>query len=152
MRYAHAAADAGVNLASRFGTLTPVVSARYTFTKQDEYAVGGVRYKAEDSDLLTGVAGVRWSKDYTANGKSFKPYVFAAATYDFISDDVKTTRISGGAVLLSNGGRTKRLGAEVAAGVRAVLSNNWAVALDYKGNFTSGYQSNTGLFSVEFKF
>lgn len=152
MRYAHAAADAGVNLASRFGTLTPVVSARYTFTKQDEYTVGGVRYKAEDSDLLTGVAGVRWSKDYTANGKSFKPYVFAAATYDFISDDVKTTRISGGAVLLSNGGRTKRLGAEVAAGVRAVLSNNWAVALDYKGNFTSGYQSNTGLFSVEFKF
>lgn len=53
---------------------------------------------------------------------------------------------------MENGGRTKRLGAEFAAGVRAVLSNHWTLALDYKGNFTSDYRSNTGLISAEFKF
>lgn len=152
MRYAHASADAGVNFYTKSGTLTPIASVRYTFTTQDGYVVEGVQYEADDSNLLTGVAGLRWSRDYTADGKSFKPYVSAAATYDFISDEVKTTRISGGAVLVENGGRTKRLGAEFAAGVRAVLSNHWTLALDYKGNFTSDYRSNTGLISAEFKF
>ena len=152
MRYAHASADAGVNFYTKSGTLTPIASVRYTFTTQDGYVVEGVQYEADDSNLLTGVAGLRWSRDYTADGKSFKPYVSAAATYDFISDEVKTTQISGGAVLVENGGRTKRLGAEFAAGVRAVLSNHWTLMLDYKGNFTSDYRSNTGLISAEFKF
>ena len=152
MRYAHASADAGVNFYTKSGTLTPIASVRYTFTTQDGYVVEGVQYEAGDSNLLTGVAGLRWSRDYTADGKSFKPYVSAAATYDFISDEVKTTQISGGAVLVENGGRTKRLGAEFTAGVRAVLSNHWTLMLDYKGNFTSDYRSNTGLISAEFKF
>lgn len=152
MRYAHASADAGVNFYTKSGTLTPIASVRYTFTTQDGYVVEGVQYEADDSNLLTGVAGLRWSRDYTADGKSFKPYVSAAATYDFISDEVKTTQISGGAVLVENGGRTKRLGAEFTAGVRAVLSNHWTLMLDYKGNFTSDYRSNTGLISAEFKF
>lgn len=37
-------------------------------------------------------------------------------------------------------------------GVCAVLSNHWTLMLDYKGNFTSDYRSNTGLISAEFKF
>ena len=147
-QYADASVTLGRDFTTSIGVITPAASLRYTFVKTDDYTADGVSYASKDSDILTGAAGLRWSDAFGA----FKPYVSAAATYDFISDGVKVTAVSGGVETVLRGDRTKRLGAEFGAGVSAEITDDVSVTADWRGNFTTHYRDNTASLAVRIDF
>jgi len=135
--------------------LNPEIGLRYMHIAQDSYADNlGSRVEANDSDVLTLVAGTKIAKDYKLeNGTVLRPEIKAAVTYDVTADDNKADVVlANGAGFRVNGEKLERLGFEVGAKIATEFSDNWEISAGYEGRFRKDYQDHTGLLNVKYKF
>ena len=142
------------NLPQAF-TLTPEAGVRYARVEQDGYVDdAGQSVKSHNSNIWTGVAGAKLSKDFAAdNGMIFKPELRLAATYDLKNDKGNTlVTLANGTSYSVQNTSLKRFGVEVGAGVTADLSDNVELSMGYEGRFRSHYQDHTGLINAKYKF
>ena len=142
------------NLPQAF-TLTPEAGVRYARVEQDGYVDdAGQSVKSRNSNIWTGVAGAKLSKDFAAdNGMIFKPELRLAATYDLKNDKGNTlVTLANGTSYSVQNTSLKRFGVEVGAGVTADLSDNVELSMGYEGRFRSHYQDHTGLINAKYKF
>ena len=143
-----------INLPQAF-TLTPEAGVRYARVEQDGYVDdAGQSVKSRNSNIWTGVAGAKLSKDFAAdNGMIFKPELRLAATYDLKNDKGNTlVTLANGTSYSVQNTSLKRFGVEVGAGVTADLSDNVELSMGYEGRFRSHYQDHTGLINAKYKF
>ena len=120
---------------------------RYVFAHQDEYTAGTTRFKAKDTDTLTGVLGGR----YTYNVRDFGIQMNLAAIYDFISDKSAFRATSQGASMYVDGERLHRFGGE--AGIAAtVRSGLWTFELGYDAQVRKDYNDQTVSLKAGYRF
>ena len=132
--------------------LAPEAGLRYLLVDQESYTDGAQRIKSDKNDLLTGVAGVRYAKTFTAENKVFTPHANLAVTYDFISDDSKANvHVVGGGDYQVNGKRLHRFGVEAGAGVSMTVGA-WDLSADYRGGYRKDFQSHAGMLKAKYNF
>lgn len=120
---------------------------RYVFAHQDEYTAGTTRFKAKDTDTLTGVLGGRYAYDT----RRFGIQMNLAAIYDFVSDKSAFRATGCGASLYVNGERLHRFGGE--AGISATLkANAWTFELGYDTQIRKDYNDQTVNLKAGYRF
>ncbi len=135
--------------------LTPEIGMRYLHVNQDSYtnAIGDKVGEAK-SDLLTGVAGLRYAFEIENEGSEFKwmPELRAAATYDMVSDaDVATVTMPGGAAYVVGGDNLSRMGGEFGLGL-TMQYRGLDVSLNYELDLHKDYTSQTGMLKFRYDF
>ena len=132
--------------------LSPEIGARYLLAKQDAYFDGLQRVASNNTDVLTGVVGVKYKTSVQAKDWTFKPTLRLAATYDFhSSDSTAHVTLPGGSGYQIVGERLKRFGVETGVGLETTLKD-WTIGLEYNGNFRKDYQSHTGMLKAKDSF
>ncbi len=132
--------------------LSPEIGARYLLAKQDAYFDGLQRVASNNTDVLTGVVGVKYKTSVQAKDWTFKPTLRLAATYDLhSSDSTAHVTLPGGSSYQIVGERLKRFGVETGVGLETTLKD-WTVGLEYTGNFRKDYQSHTGMLKAKYAF
>lgn len=136
--------------------LTPEMGLRYLHIAQDEYtnANGVNKIAASDTDLLTAVAGMRYSF-YVETEKMLKlrPELRAAFTYDVVNDDVYATVVLPGVGTSYNvdGKALNKIGGEFGLGLTAEY-NGLEFSLMYDLDIHEDYSSHTGMFKFRSQF
>lgn len=142
----------GIKEAVVVGGGTHEIGARYLLAKQDAYFDGLQRVASNDTDVLTGVVGVKYKISVQAKDWTFKPTLRLAATYDLhSSDSTAHVTLPGGSGYQIVGERLKRFGVETGVGLETTLKD-WTVGLEYTGNFRKDYQSHTGMLKAKYSF
>lgn len=132
--------------------LTPEAGLRYLLADQESYTDGVQHVKAKNNDVLTGIVGFKYHRDYTANRWAFKPNLRLAATYDMMSDDSEAMiNVIGGGSYQITGERLHRFGVETGVGLEA-SAGKWNLSLNYDGGFRKDYQSHTGMLRAKYNF
>ena len=133
----------GYDFASGF---TPMVGVRYLHVEQDAYNNGINSISAQESDYMSGVAGLKYAVDVATNsGLKLRPELRAAATYDFVSDDSTAT------VTMANiensytvdAQALSQIGGEFGIGLTA-LYNGVQLSVNYDVTVHADYTSHTG--------
>ena len=138
----------------RFG-FTPEAGLRYVHIKQDAYTDSAdQKVSGNDSDILTGVIGAKFSMEAMINRcLTIKPEFRIAATYDLFNDDVNSVvTLANGSAYAVEGEALDRFGMEFGAGVTAEVNDNVELSLGYEGKFRQDYQDHTGLLNAKYKF
>ena len=127
---------------------------RYAHIKQDSYRdSAGQRISSENQDILTGIAGVKASKDFTLeNGMKLRPEARLAMTYDLMDGENDAIVNIGSASYRINGEQLDRFGIEAGAGLTAELNDKWDVSAGYEGKFRDDFNDHTGILSAKYKF
>lgn len=135
-------------------TLTPEAGLRYAHIKQDSYRdSAGQRISSDNQDILTGIAGVKASKDFTLeNGMKLRPEARLAMTYDLMDGENDAIVNIGSASYRINGEQLDRFGIEAGAGLTAELNDKWDVSAGYEGKFRDDFNDHTGILSAKYKF
>lgn len=133
--------------------LTPEIGLRYLHVTQDSYNNGLNNVSSDDTDFLTGIAGMKYrfaiENDSVIN---WFPELRAAATYDFISDSaMSTVTIPGAASYVVDGGRLSRFGGEFGIGLTAEY-NGLEISLVYDLDLHQDYTSQTGMAKFRYEF
>lgn len=133
--------------------LTPEVGLRYLHVTQDSYSNGLNHVSSDDTDFLTGIAGMKYrfaiENDSVIN---WFPELRAAATYDFVSDKAMSTVTMPGAVsYVVDGDRLSRFGGEFGIGLTAEY-NGLEISLVYDLNLHKDYTSQTGMAKFRYEF
>ena len=135
--------------------VTPEVGFRYVHIAQDGYRDSAdQKVSANDSDIFTGVLGVKASKEYKLeNNMILRPEVRMAVTYDMFTDDgAAVVTLPNGASYRVEGDALNRFGMEFGAGVTADVNEKVEVSFGYEGKFRNNYEDHTGLLSAKYKF
>ncbi len=131
---------------------TPEAGLRYLVVDADSYYDGMQRIHSNRDDVLTAVAGVKYTTTYKAKGIDFKPNVRLAATYDIVSDNSRSNvSVIGGSNYAVEGSRLHRFGVEAGAGVTASI-DNIDITLEYNGAFRQDYKSQGGMLKARYNF
>ena len=133
--------------------LTPEVGLRYLHVTQDSYSNGLNHVSSDDTDFLTGIAGMKYrfaiENDSVIN---WFPELRAAATYDFVSDKaMSTVTMPGAASYVVDGDRLSRFGGEFGIGLTAEY-NGLEISLVYDLNLHKDYTSQTGMAKFRYEF
>ena len=133
--------------------LTPEVGLRYLHVSQDSYNNGLNNVSSDDTDFLTGIAGMKYrfaiENDSVIN---WFPELRAAATYDFVSDKaMSTVTMPGAASYVVDGDRLSRFGGEFGIGLTAEY-NGLEISLVYDLNLHKDYTSQTGMAKFRYEF
>ena len=133
--------------------LTPEVGLRYLHVTQDSYNNGLNNVSSDDTDFLTGIAGMKYrfaiENDSVIN---WFPELRAAATYDFVSDKaMSTVTMPGAASYVVDGDRLSRFGGEFGIGLTAEY-NGLEISLVYDLNLHKDYTSQTGMAKFRYEF
>lgn len=133
--------------------LTPEIGLRYLHVTQDSYNNGLNHVSSDDTDFLTGIAGMKYrfaiENDSVIN---WFPELRAAATYDFVSDKaMSTVTMPGAASYVVDGDRLSRFGGEFGIGLTAEY-NGLEVSLVYDLNLHKDYTSQTGMAKFRYEF
>ncbi len=133
--------------------LTPEVGLRYLHVTQDSYNNGLNHVSSDDTDFLTGIAGMKYrfaiENDSVIN---WFPELRAAATYDFVSDKaMSTVTMPGAASYVVDGDRLSRFGGEFGIGLTAEY-NGLEISLVYDLNLHKDYTSQTGMAKFRYEF
>lgn len=133
--------------------LTPEVGLRYLHVTQDSYSNGLNHVSSDDTDFLTGIAGMKYrfaiENDSVIN---WLPELRAAATYDFVSDKaMSTVTMPGAASYVVDGDRLSRFGGEFGIGLTAEY-NGLEISLVYDLNLHKDYTSQTGMAKFRYEF
>lgn len=133
--------------------LTPEVGLRYLHVAQDSYSNGLNHVSSDDTDFLTGIAGMKYrfaiENDSVIN---WFPELRAAATYDFVSDKaMSTVTMPGAASYVVDGDRLSRFGGEFGIGLTAEY-NGLEISLVYDLNLHKDYTSQTGMAKFRYEF
>ncbi len=130
---------------------TSEMGLRYLYLTQDEYNNGVATIDADNNDILTGVATLK----YTASmGKKvrFMPEFKAGITYDIISDGTESTVTMGSATpYVATGDRLARFGGEFGIGAK-IKSKNMELSFGYDLNVRRDYTSQTGSLKLKYNF
>ena len=134
--------------------ITPEIGMRYLHIAQDEYSNGVNTIAASDTDLLTAVAGMRYSF-YVETEKMLKlrPELRAAFTYDVVNDDAYATVVLPGVGTSYNvdGKALNKIGGEFGLGLTAEY-NGLEFSLMYDLDIHEDYSSHTGMFKFRSQF
>ena len=133
--------------------LTPEIGLRYLHVTQDSYNNGLNYVSSDDTDFLTGIAGMKYrfaiENDSVIN---WFPELRAAATYDFVSDKaMSTVTMPGAASYVVDGDRLSRFGGEFGIGLTAEY-NGLEISLVYDLNLHKDYTSQTGMAKFRYEF
>ncbi|MBQ8250328.1 MAG: autotransporter domain-containing protein [Alphaproteobacteria bacterium] len=132
--------------------ITPEVGLRYLVVDADSYNDGMQRVRSDKDDVLTAVAGIKYSTDIKSDGIVFKPTARLAATYDVVSDNSRANvSVIGGNSYSVDGERLHRFGVEAGAGVTASV-DNIDITLEYTGAFRQDYKSQGGMLRARYNF
>ncbi len=131
--------------------VVPEAGVRYAFVDRQGYHMNGKRFKRDRNDLLAGLAGLRYEKEFPFDKVKWIPRANVAATYDFVSDKtVRNINTDIGYYQLQ-GRRMHRFGGE--AGVGLIMSvGQLAFSVDYHGVYRKDFKSHTGMLSVKYNF
>ena len=132
---------------------TPEGGLRFTHVSQDSYTdFVGQQISVEDNDILTLVAGAKYSKTFEGeNGIHWTPKARAALTYDIMSDDNNANVNIAGINYDINGKRLDRFGVEAGVGLEADI-NNWNFSIGYDVGIREDYISHTGMLKAKYNF
>ena len=133
--------------------LTPEIGLRYLHVTQDSYNNGLNHVSSDDTDFLTGIAGMKYrfaiENDSVIN---WFPELRAAATYDFVSDKaMSTVTMPGAASYVVDGDRLSRFGGEFGIGLTAEY-NGLEISLVYDLDLHKDYTSQTGMAKFRYEF
>lgn len=133
--------------------LTPLVGARYLHLNRDGYANEFVRVSRMNSDLASGVAGVRYARDiYLRPTLKLRPTLSASATYDFVTDDMNSTvTVPGVTDYRVAGSHLSRMGGEFGVGMN-IWINHAILSLNYTLDVHQDYTSQTGMLRMKMHF
>lgn len=133
--------------------VTPMAGVRYLHISQDDYNNGIADVKSDDSDFMTGVAGLKYAFDINVyRDFVLQPELRAAATYDFMSDEsIATVLMPGAATYVVNADRLSRFGGEFGIGMSA-LYRGVTVSLNYDLDLHKDYTSQTGMLKFRYNF
>lgn len=133
--------------------MTPEAGVRYLHVSQDSYNNGLTHVDSDDTDFLTGVAGLKY-RFAIENGAAINwfPELRAAATYDFVSDRaMSTVTMPGAAAYVVDGDRLSRFGGEFGIGLTAEY-NGLEISLTYDLDLHQDYTSQTGMAKFRYEF
>ena len=131
--------------------VVPEAGVRYAFVDRQGYHMNGKRFKRDRNDLLTGLAGLRYEKEFPFDKVKWVPHANVAATYDFVSDKtVRNINTDIGYYQLQ-GRRMHRFGGEAGVGLIMRLGQ-WAFSADYHGAYRKDFRSHTGMLGVKYNF
>lgn len=133
--------------------LTPEIGLRYLHVTQDGYNNGLAHVSSDDTDFLTGIAGMKYrfaiENDSVIN---WFPELRAAATYDFVSDKaMSTVTMPGAASYVIDGDRLSRFGGEFGIGLTAEYKG-LEISLVYDLDLHKDYTSQTGMAKFRYEF
>lgn len=133
--------------------LTPEIGLRYLHVTQDGYNNGLAHVSSDDTDFLTGIAGMKYrfaiENDSVIN---WFPELRAAATYDFVSDRaMSTVTMPGAASYVIDGDRLSRFGGEFGIGLTAEYKG-LEISLVYDLDLHKDYTSQTGMAKFRYEF
>lgn len=133
--------------------LTPEIGLRYLHVTQDGYNNGLAHVSSDDTDFLTGIAGMKYrfaiENDSVIN---WSPELRAAATYDFVSDRaMSTVTMPGAASYVIDGDRLSRFGGEFGIGLTAEYKG-LEISLVYDLDLHKDYTSQTGMAKFRYEF
>ena len=133
--------------------LTPEFGLRYLHVTQDGYNNGLAHVSSDDTDFLTGIAGMKYrfaiENDSVIN---WFPELRAAATYDFVSDRaMSTVTMPGAASYVVDGDRLSRFGGEFGIGLTAEYKG-LEISLVYDLDLHKDYTSQTGMAKFRYEF
>ncbi len=132
--------------------LTPEMGLRYLDVDADSYQDGMQRIRSNHDDVLTAVAGIKYTTDVKTKDVIFKPTARLAATYDVISDNSRANvSVIGGSNYTIDGKRLHRFGVEAGLGVTAQV-DNIDITLEYNGAFRQDYKSQGGMLRARYNF
>ncbi len=133
--------------------VTPMAGVRYLHISQDDYNNGIAIVKSDDSDFMTGVAGLKYTFDIDVESEFvLRPELRAAATYDFLSDEsVSTVLMPGAASYIVNADRLSRFGGEFGIGMAALI-NGIELSVNYDLDLHKDYTSQTGMLKFRYNF
>ena len=133
--------------------ITPEAGLRFTHISQDDYTdYVGQHISVDDNDILTLVAGAKYSKTFTGeDGIHWTPKARAAVTYDVIKDDNNANVDIAGINYDVTGEKINRLEFEVGLGIEADV-NNWNFSVGYDAGIREDYISHTGMFRARYNF
>lgn len=135
--------------------VTPQAGLRYAHIKQKSYTdTAGQHISGDDMDILTGIIGVKASRDFALdNGMFIRPEARVAMTYDLMDPDNNTNvALANGATYRINGENFDSFSVEAGAGVTAELNDAWEVSAGYEGKFRDDYKDHSGILSAKYKF
>ena len=135
-------------------TLTPEAGLRYTHLRQDGYTdTAGQHVHAEDSDILTGIIGVKANTDITLDsGINLRPEARLAMTYDLMNADNDAVVNIGNSYYNIDGEELDRFGIEAGAGITAEINDAWDLSAGYEGRFRDDFTDHSGILSAKYKF
>ncbi len=133
--------------------LTPEIGLRYLHVTQDGYNNGLAHVSSDDTDFLTGIAGMKYrfaiENDSVIN---WFPELRAAATYDFVSDRaMSTVTMPGATSYVIDGDRLSRFGGEFGIGLTAEYKG-LEISLVYDLDLHKDYTSQTGMAKFRYEF
>ncbi len=132
--------------------LTPEMGLRYLDVDADSYQDGMQRIRSNHDDVLTAVAGIKYTTDVKTKDVIFKPTARLSATYDVMSDNSRANvSVIGGNNYAIDGKRLHRFGVEAGAGVTASV-DNIDITLEYMGAFRQDYKSQGGMLKARYNF
>lgn len=132
--------------------LTPEMGLRYLDVDADSYQDGMQRIRSNHDDVLTAVAGIKYTTDVKTKDVIFKPTARLSATYDVMSDNSRANvSVIGGNNYAIDGKRLHRFGVEAGAGVTASV-DNIDITLEYTGAFRQDYKSQGGMLKARYNF
>lgn len=135
--------------------VTPEVGLRYFHLNTDGYTDSlGTSVADSDNDVLTGVAGVRFAKDFEVSPAfTVKPELRLAATYDIVdADNQSFVTLANGSSYSVDGETLDRFGFEAGVGVTAQMGDNFEMAFSYEGSWRGDFQNHAGLINAKYKF
>ena len=133
--------------------ITPELSVRYMYASQEDYNNGLANIKTDDFNFLTGVAGIKYAKDFTLMDKVIvAPEVKLSAAYDILSDGaVLNLLMPGGWEYTAEGEALNPLSGEVGLGV-SVKYEQLNLSLNYSMEIRKDYSSQTGMLKLKYVF
>lgn len=132
--------------------ITPEAGVRYTYVDDYKYNNGVSEVKVKSNDVLTGLAGFKYSVSATDNGLTIAPEIKAYATYDVLSDgNSSVVSIANAAPYSVAGKRLSRFGGEFGLGFKSSYKNV-DLTLSYDLSVRRDFTSQTGSLKLKYNF
>lgn len=132
--------------------ITPEIGARYIYLKQDTYSNGISTIDADNYDVLTGIAAVKYAAPAMGKEVVVTPEARMAATYDFIADNGQSVvSMPGATAYVAEGERLARFGAEFGVSAK-VEYKDLELSLGYDFGVRRDYTSQTGSIKLKYNF
>ena len=132
--------------------LTPEAGVRYTYIDDYKYSNEASKVTVKANDVLTGLAGFKYSVSATEKGLTFAPEVKAYATYDVLSDGNSSVVTIANAAPYSVGGkRLSRFGGEFGLGLKSSYKDV-DLTLSYDLSVRRDFTSQTGSLKLKYNF